>query len=683
MNLGSLLKRDAIWVRLFMRAHHSENTALLALAVAVGVASGIGVWLYRKGIDFFQLIFMDQLADITLAPVLGAAAIILTLALAGLIVGWIMNRYIGEERHHGVAGIMELVALAGGRLRYARMPIKAFVSALSLGAGASVGPEDPSVQIGANVGSYFGQKLHLSDEHLRVLVAAGGGAAIAAVFRAPIAGVFFAMEVLLNGEFATGSFGVVVLACVVSSVVTQAVEVGGPEFGTLNYTLGSFWEMPIYVLLGLLLAPVCVIFIRSIYWQHDLWHHYASRIPRPLMTALAGAMVAVGGIFLPQIMGTGRPSMIQVLSTNDVQYTFALLLILGIAKIFFTSLSLAGGFVGGIFAPALFVGTMLGGAFGKVVDAILPISGVSDPRTYAIAGMAAVMAGTVRAPITAIMLVFEVTNDYRLILPIMLASVVCVFVAELFEPDGVYAYGLARKGIHLQQGHDIDLMQGLSVRDAMITPAPVIHKEQSLLELRDALRKAKVHGMAVIDDDNKVVGIVTLSDLQRAYEAGTTGGKVEDIYIQNAVTTEPDEPLWTAIRKLGQRDIGRLPVIDPSTHEPVGILTRNSIMHAYNEAITRKIENQHIEEQVRLHTLTGAHVVDYLLRPGAPIIGKKLKDVVWPPESSVAAIRRGERLIVPHGGTDLRLWDRLTIVTDPRLEGELAKLTGQPVAEHS
>ena len=123
-----------------------------------------------------------------------------------------------------------------------------------------------------------------------------------------------------------------------------------------------------------------------------------------------------------------------------------------------------------------------------------------------------------------------------------------------------------------------------------------------------------MHGLAVVDDENKVIGIVTLSDLQKAYEEGKTEGTVEDIYVQNAVTTEPDEPLWTAIRKLGQRDIGRLPVVDPSTHEPVGILTRNRIMHAYNEAITRKIESQHTEEQVRLHTLTGAHVVDYLLR---------------------------------------------------------------------
>src|SRR4051812_33641139 len=293
MNFPKIIQRDAAWVRVLLRAQHSENTLLLLLAVAVGIVTGLGVWLFRTGIDFFQLIFRERLADGVLAPVLGAAAIVAALALAGLIVGWVMHRFIGEERHHGVAGIMESVALGGGRLRYVRMPIKALASALSLGAGASVGPEDPSVQIGSNIGSFFGQKLHLSDERVRVLVAAGGGAAIAAVFNAPIAGVFFAMEVIFNGEFSTSSFGVVVLACVVSSVVTQAIEVGGPEFGSLTYTLGNLLEMPLYLLLGLLLAPVCVIFIRAVYWQHDLWHHHAARLPRPLRTALAGAIVGV------------------------------------------------------------------------------------------------------------------------------------------------------------------------------------------------------------------------------------------------------------------------------------------------------------------------------------------------------------------------------------------------------
>lgn len=675
MNLPQMLRWKTVRARSLF--HTSENTMLLALAVGVGLATGIGVLAFRKGIDLFHAIFVEQLAGTVLSPLLGVAAVVVTLALAGLIVGWLMSRFVGEERHHGVAGIMESVALAGGRLRYQRIPFKALASALSLGAGASVGPEDPSVQIGASLGSFFGQRLHLTPERVRVLVAAGGGAAIGAAFRAPIAGVFFAMEVILNGEFGGSSFGVVVLACVVSSVFTQMIEGGGAEFGALNYTLGSLLEMPLYVLLGLLIAPVCVVFVRAVYWQHDLWHHHAGRLSRPLRTALAGALVGVVAIFLPQIMGTGREVMSEILSGTDLHYNVALLLILAAAKLLMTTVSMAGGFVGGIFAPSLFVGTMLGSAFGQVVRAVIP-NGTSDPQAFAIVGMAAVMAGVVRAPITAILLVFELTNDYRIILPIMLATVVCVFLAERIERDGIYTLGLWRKGIRLKQARETDLMQTLTVRDAMITPAPTIRTDQPLIDLRDGLSRLKAHGLVVVDEANRVVGIATLSDLRRVYQEGKGDGTVEDMYVRDVITTEPDEPLWTAVRKMGARAIERLPVIDPVTREAVGVLTRNSIMRAYNEAITRKIEEQHNEEQARLHTLTGAHIVEYRIRPGAAVAGKRISEVDWPTESAVAAVRRNEQLIVPHGSTELRLWDTITVVTDPAGEAILAYLTGQP-----
>lgn len=672
----SLFSRNGNRPAWIARVQRSENTLLLALAIGVGLGAGVGVFVFRMGIEWFHWLFFEQVIHEWLEPVLGVGAVILSLALVGLIVGWLMHRFVGEERHHGVAGIMESIALSGGRLRYWRIPFKAVASALSIGGGASVGPEDPSVQIGSNIGSLIGQRLHVREEQVGVLVAAGGASAIAAAFKAPLAGVFFATEVLLNGSFTTGSFGVVVLAAVVSSAFTRAVEGGGAEFGALQFTLGSLAEMPLYALLGVLLAPVAALFIRAVYWQHDLWHHYLERVPRPLKTALAGVLVAVVGLVFPQIFGTGREFMTEILNEPVTEFTLVFLIGLGFAKVLMTSVSMAGGFVGGIFAPALFVGTVLGKVFGRVVNLLLP-NGVSDPQAYAIAGMAALMAGVVRAPITAIMLVFELTNDYRMILPIMLASVIAVFIAERIVPQGVYAYGLARKGITLKQGRDIDVLQDLRVLDAMVTPAPSIHARRNLVELRDALREQHAHSLGVVDDAGRLVGIVTLSDLQRAYESGKTDGFVLEIATQQVITTTPDEPLWTAIRRLGQRDFGRLPVIDSETGKPIGMLSRSDIMRAYNDAITKRIETQHAEEQVRLHNLTGAHVVEYLVRPGASVANKRVQDVAWPPESTVAAIRRGERLIVPHGSTEIMLWDTITVVTDPRVEDKLQKLTGQ------
>jgi CIC family chloride channel protein len=386
------------------------------------------------------------------------------------------------------------------------------------------------------------------------------------------------------------------------------------------------------------------------------------------------------GVFFPQVLGVGRETMVELLNSSDAQITFIMLFVLAAVKMLASAITLAGGFIGGVFAPALFVGTTLGGAFGRVVDAMFPGGAVSDPRAYAIAGMAASLAGVIRAPITSIMLVFEATNDYRLILPIMLASVTCVFLSERFEPLGVNTFGLARHGIRLRQNRDIDVMQALSVREAMITPPPVIHAAEPLVALRDGLRRDNVHGLVVVDDANRVIGIVTLSDLRKAYDEGRSDACVEDISAKDVLTAEPDEPLWTAMRRMGEHAVERLPVVDPRTRKAVGVLTRNSIMRAYNQAITRKIEQQHNEEELRLHALTGAHIVDYLVRPGAEVAGKKVKEVTWPVESAIAAVRRGERLIVPHGGTDIKLWDRLTFVTDPRAESDLARLTGQPSA---
>ncbi|MBI5666474.1 MAG: chloride channel protein [Chloroflexi bacterium] len=650
----------------------SENTILLLLAVAVGFATGVGVWLFDRGIEFFHHIFYEWLAVELLSRWLGAFAVIASLALAGLIVGWMMERFVGEERHHGLAGLIEAVALTGGRLRYRVMPVKSIAAALSLGAGASVGPEAPSVVIGANIGSFFGQRLHLSEERMRLLVAAGSASAIAAAFRAPIAGVFFSLEVILNGEFTAGSFSVVVLAAVIGSVFLQAVTDAAPVFGSLNFTMGSPGEILLYAALGLLLAPVAVAFIHVIHWQHDLWQRV--RLPRPFKAALAGVLVGAVAIVFPQIMGPGREVMAEVLNGRE-PFTVGFLLALGLVKLLMTGVSLGGGFVGGIFAPTVYVGTMLGGAFGLLAANLLPDSLTGSPQAYAIAGMAAVMAGVVRAPITGILLVFELTNDYRLILPIMFTTVICVALTERLVPAGIDALTLLRAGLRLEQGRDVDVMQGVTVGEAMLSPAPTIPETASLVELRDALRQWRTRSLCVVDTDGLLTGIVTLTDLQRAYDSG--GDKpltVGDICSREVITAVPDDVLWTAIRTMGARDFGSLPVVQPGTRQPIGLLRRESIVRAYSMAVARKREQQHRAEQIRLNALTGAHVVERHIAPDALIAGQRIRDIDWPDESVVASIRRNGKLLVPHGITQLQAGDVLTIVVAREAENDLARL---------
>lgn len=656
--------------RIMRSFHLSENNILLGLAVIVGLATAGALWLFRAGIEVFHFIFQEQIEE-NLFPFLGDWGIVLALTLAGLLVGWIKQRYVGPERYHGVAGVIEAVALAGGRLPYRRMPFKAVASAISLGAGSAVGPEDPSVQIGSNLGSYFGARLGLSEERMRLLVSAGAASAIAAAFNAPIAGVFFALEVVLYGELATAAVSVVILAAVISSSVTQGLNIGEAALGPFDFTLGSPLEVPFYIPLGLLLVPFSVAFVRLAYRTHDFLGHI--KIPEMFKTAIAGALVGFVGIYLPEILGTGRELMSEVLH-GDVEFTLTLLLAIAVFKILLTSLSLASGFVGGIFAPSLFIGTMIGELYGNIVTGTLG-SIAGDPRSYAIAGMAGMMAGVVRAPITAIMLAFELTNDYRFILPIMLVSVVCIFVAERFQPYGVYELGLIRQGIRLQPGRDVDLMQGISVQEAMMTPPPTINHKASLLELRDRLREYHRHALCVINDKDKLIGIVTLSDLQRAYaeNGGTSTLTVDDICVRDVVTANPQDALWLAIRNMSANGVGRLPVVD-KRGRLVGMVNRQDIVDAYNTAFQRKFRDQQLAEQVRLNTLTGAHVYDMKIRARSALADSHIQDVSWPPETVVASIQRKGKLIVPHGHTQLKAGDHLTIVADPHVEIQLVNL---------
>jgi CIC family chloride channel protein len=669
------------WRRLFWLAYPSDNVLLLMLAVSVGVMTGGGVWLFREGIDFFQQTYQQGFLNGLLRGI-GPAGIVVMLALAGLIVGLLMDRLIGEERHHGVAGIMEAVALTGGRLRYRRMPIKAALASFSLGAGASVGPEDPSVQIGASLGSMLGQRLRLTDERVRLLVAAGAAGGIAAAFRAPIAGVFFALEIIL-GDFSTGSFGVVVLTAVISSVVTQVIEAHsaiftvsdaiGPELGIANYSLGGLQEIPLYIVLGILVAPVSALFIRLLYWQHDLWHHI--KLSRPVKTMLAGCVVGGIAVFLPQIMGTGRDTMNALLNQNGADFALGLLLLLAFGKMLATTISLGGGFAGGMFAPSLFVGAAFGRAFGVFLMLAFPGALSANPAAFAIAGMAAAMTGVIRAPITAVLLLFELTNDYNLILPIMLTTAVCLLVVERIAPHGIYQLGLARKGIRLTKGHT-DLLQTVTVGEVMLTDVATIPATLPAAQVQSELDRPNTHGVLVTDSDGLLYGVVTQEDIARARRAGTLDNQTAgDICTKDVITVTPDVPISNAIRIASDRDLGHLPVVaSHNSRRLLGLVRRRDLVKAYNLASQRQAENLQRVEEVRLTTYSRAHIVELRIQPHSPVADHLIRDIQWPPGSVVATIRRHGQLIVPRGDTPLRPDDLLLVVTTAERENELRRL---------
>jgi CIC family chloride channel protein len=649
---------------LFDRITKSQTLIFGSSALFVGLTTGAGVWLFKWLIELVRGYAFSALNGWTviLIPVVG-----------GVIVGLASQYLIGSEKLHGTAGIMQSVALAGGRLHFEKMPLKTAAAVLSIGTGASVGPEDPSVQIGANLGSMFGQIFRMSDERVRALVAAGTASAIAAAFNAPIAGVFFALEIVM-GEIGSSALGMILVAAVTSSVFTQAVSGSQPAFKVPAYAFNSAWELPLYLLLGLLAGPISALYVRLLYKTQDIfsgWH-----IPGPFKTAGAGLVVGVVGYFLPQVFGVGYDTIGEVLNKNDLGIW--LLVVLLIAKLILTSVSIGGGFFGGVFAPSLFIGATLGGAFGLLSASLFPNLEIY-PAAFALVGMAAVLAGAVHAPLTAVILLFEMTNDYRIILPLMFAVAVSLLISQRIEKDSVYAMGLARHGVRLDRGRDVEVMGAITVGEAMHVEIETLSEALSLSDAAELLARSRHHGLPVADTDGQLVGILTVQDIERA-----TGEKVGQACTREVEVAFPDETLNMALRRMSSRDVGRLPVVArDNPRKLLGILRRADVIHAYDIALTRRITQRHQEHAVLLDALTPANVgvSDVAVEIGAPAADKFMKEIPFPRECVVASVRRGGQVFIPRGETLLRAGDVLVVVAEGAARDEVFRLCRQPDGE--
>lgn len=650
----------------FEKIMTSQTLSLGGLALLVGLTTGMGVWLFKWLIELVR--------GFTTSLVHGWMAI-LPPVIGGVIVGLVAHYLIGNEKLHGTAGIMQSVALTGGRLRYQNAPVKTAAAILSIGSGASVGPEDPSVQIGANLGSMFGQVFHMSDERIRTLVAAGAASAIAAAFNAPIAGVFFALEIVL-GEISGNALGMILVAAVTSSVFTQAVAGSSPAFQVPAYAFNSVWELPLYLALGLLSGPISAMYVRLLYRMQDLFGGWNA--PRPLKTASAGLAVGLVGLFLPQVLGVGYETIGEVLNKNDLGLW--LLIALLIAKLILTPVSIGGGFLGGVFAPSLFVGATLGGAFGMLMANLFPSLGVS-PAAFALVGMAAVLAGAVHAPLTAVLLLFEMTNDYRIILPLMFSVAISLVLSQRIQRDSVYAMGLARHGIRLDRGRDVEVMSAITVGEAMRPGTESLPESMNLIEAAETLSKMRHHGLPVVDAGSRLSGIITVQDIERA-----TGETVGDACTRQVEVAFPDETLNMALRRMSRRDVGRLPVVSrENPRQLLGVLRRADVIHAYDIALTRRVTQRHQEHAVRLDALTPARVdvSDIVVEIGAPSAGKRVNEIAFPQGCIIASVRRGGQVFIPRGETRLLAGDVLVVVAEGAARTEAQRLCSRPDGELS
>ena len=665
-----------------------EGLVLLVMAIIVGVATGFAAVFFIRLIQYIQFFFYSGSEKIF--PALGRLWIIIIPVIGGLLVGPIITKFATEAKGHGVPEVMQALILRGGRIRPRVALAKIIASALCIGTGGSAGREGPIVQVGSALGSSVGQWLHLSDERIKNLVACGAAAGIAATFNAPIAGVVFAIEVLLS-ELQVAVFGNVVVSAVAASIVSRIFLGSRPAFEIPGYVMNSPWEIILYIILGLLAAFVGILFIRMLYFTEDVFEQLA--IPlwlKPAIGSLLLGILAFSYPYLgtisyissadmslglplvenyPHIFGSGFVFLEEVLQGHAPFFLIFLLIFL---KPLATSFTLGSGNSGGVFAPSLFTGAMLGGAFGYLAMRLFPGLTI-EVGAYALVGMAAVFSAAARAPLTSMLIVFEMSNDYRLILPLMAAGMVASTFAQWLHPESIYTLKLSKRGIRFAQGRDMDIMQTVQVEEVMNKAPITVHNEQSVADLFAAFQETHLGGFPVLNNNNELYGIVTMQDMERTIQdmertlhrkdVNLRDLKIWDVATPSPVTVFPDEPIWSAIRKMAPRDLARLPVVARSNPKQfVGLISRSDIVRAYNVGLMRKQKDQLAQERSTLRKVTGLDFIEIKVESNCAGTGKRLADMHLPRNTNVVSILRHGSVIVPDGNTRILPGDVITVL---------------------
>lgn len=558
---------------------------MAVLAVFVGLAGGFGAVGFRYLINFFQSLAYGS--DGNLLDLVQSIPWYLRVsvpALGGLVVGPLVYFWAREAKGHGVPEVMEAVALKSGLIRKRLVIIKSLASAICIGTGGSVGREGPIVQIGSAIGSTIGQMLKISADRMRTLVGCGAAAGIAATFNAPIAGSMFALEIIL-GDFGLATFSPIVISSVIATAVSRHFLGDAPAFIVPAYELVSAWEFPLYVLLGLFCAVVAVTFIKTLYRVEDIFD--GLKFPEYLKAVIGGIILGVISLLFPQILGVGYGAIDLSLGQS---YAWWLLLVLVMCKILATSITIGSGGSGGIFAPSLFMGAMAGGFFGTVVHNLFP-SVTASPGAYSIVGMGAVVSATTHGPLTALLMLFEMTGDYKIILPLMITCIISSIAGRQFFKESIYTLKLVRRGINLEEGKEVNVLKSIIVSEVMNTEVETITEALGLERLAEIISKSKYNSFPVVRDGSKLTGILSFFDYNEAIFDENLKGLVvaKDIATSDVVTITTDDNLYNALEKITFKDFAILPVV--STDDPtklIGVLTRRDIMGAYNKAVIKK-----------------------------------------------------------------------------------------------
>lgn len=629
----------------------NSPSAFVAASVVLGVLVGVGASALVLAIEY-----VTDLAGLVHERA-NTRMTVVAVVVVGMVLTWLVDRLLGPGvAGGGVGEVMTSLSLQGGYLPDRLIPGKILATGLSLGTGGSGGREGPIVLIGAAIGSAFARHSRFGQDEVQALVAAGAGAGIGAVFNAPIAGMLFTLEVLL-GSLSLRHLNSVVVVSVAASVTAHAI-VGEDSFlRSPAYDLNDPRELVLYALLAVVVVAFGYLFLQLMHLADATGGRLRPGWAKP---ALAGLMVGIIGLARPEALGTGQEFLRTLLrSVRPGFSTVGLLVLIAIAKIASASLTHGGGGSVGSFMPSMVAGGTIGAAFGLGMANVWTLSAVS-PGAYALVGMAAMLTVVVRAPLTAILLVFELTGSYGMVLPLMLTSIIATIIADRIHPGSTYVAALRDKGIHVPQHEDRDVLDTVRVRDVM-TWVPTVTPSHSVAELNELLAETGHHGVPVVDTAGIPVGIVTIADLEAMSHAGeATETPVASVMTRPPITVSPSMPVSAALARMASLGLGRMPVVD-TAGKLIGMFRRDSIVHAYDHALTRSTSNELY--RARVNVRAGRHVdfFEITVRAGSPVADQALKDIAWPPEATLVSIRRDQTVLIPRGATVVRMGDELTI----------------------
>ena len=651
-----MIDRVLSWTR------ERADTGFLIVSILVGVVVGVAtaglIWMLEAVEQVFNLA-ADSLGD-------GSAWVVVVSVPIGILAAWwLARKFAPEIAGDGVPEVSAALAVNAGYMSTKSIPLKMLATALTLGGGGSAGREGPMVHIGGAIGSSVSRRFGLGEDHVRSLVAAGAAAAIGASFNAPIAGMLFGLEVVL-GSFAVRHMSAVVLASISAAVMFRSLVPESEILQGATYQLGGPSELLLYGGLAVLAVGAAYVFLRLLDRVETITHTRAR--PSWLRPIGLGLTVGLIGLFEPRLLGTGQQfvgDLLELQAFGEVSgvepIAVSLLAVLCIGKIAATSLTIAAGGSGGAFMPSLFIGATLGAGYAEFMSRFWTATTLR-PGAFAVVGMATVFAAVARAPLTAIIIVFEVTGarDYQLILPLMLSATFATFVADKVHPESVYTMPLARRGIRFRPTGEVDLLDTVMVGAVASMPPVIAQPSMTLAEVSRLMDQHRYHGLPVVDPHHGLVGVITITDVIRA--GGPDAQRnVADAMTPSPVTVGPMTPVSQALVRLAVLGVGRLPVVsEGDSGHLVGFFRREDAVRAYHQALGS--ETDHVLERDRLRQRTDpkATYYDFRIPVGSIADGKAVRDVRWPEGSTLVSVRRGTEVLVPAGSTMLVANDVVT-----------------------